>query len=352
MTRDRVPKKAFHVLRGKLGGVELITSRVKLREYPKVTVIVCSYNGGKTLGDCLRALDAVNYPDFEIVLVDDGSKDDTQQIVAAWLAERVEISTPEFVSVIQPNMGLSYARNAGAHAATGEVFAYTDSDCMADPDWLYYLVGTLLSGELRGRRRAEYFAAGSELDSGRRLCGAGRAEPRAAHGCRGGAHSRLQHGVSSLGFRQRGRVRSGVSQSRRRRRFLLAVADQWRRDRVQPERHRLALSAVHFAGFSQATGRLRRGGVDAALQASHLFRTDRAGEMEGANLRCTALYVAAESAGYLPRRLWPRAFPVDLPRAAERGRGVCRQHRMGRADGVHLCRDDRVSRICALSRCS
>ena len=33
---------------------------------------------------------------------------------------------------------------------TGEVFAYTDSDCMADPDWLYYLVGTLLSGDYVG----------------------------------------------------------------------------------------------------------------------------------------------------------------------------------------------------------
>jgi glycosyltransferase involved in cell wall biosynthesis len=47
-------------------------------------------------------------------------------------------------------MGLSYARNVGAHAATGEVFAYTDSDCMADPDWLYYMVCTLTSGDYVG----------------------------------------------------------------------------------------------------------------------------------------------------------------------------------------------------------
>ncbi len=47
-------------------------------------------------------------------------------------------------------MGLSYARNAGAHAATGDIFAYTDSDCMADPDWLYYMVGTLTSGDYAG----------------------------------------------------------------------------------------------------------------------------------------------------------------------------------------------------------
>ncbi len=150
VTRDRQPKKAFGILREKLADGGLVTSRVALREYPKVSVIVCSYNGGKTLGDCLRALDLVNYRHFEIVLVDDGSKDDTQQIVATWLADRHATAGPEFVSVIQSNMGLSYARNAGAHAATGAVLAYTDSDCMPDPDWLYYLVGTLLSGDFAG----------------------------------------------------------------------------------------------------------------------------------------------------------------------------------------------------------
>ncbi len=150
VTREREPKKAFHVLREKLAGGELITSRVKLRAYPKVSVIVCSYNGGKTLGECLRALDGVNYPDFEVVLVDDGSKDDSQEIVARWLTERGARAQPDFQNIQQTNMGLSFARNTGAHAARGEVFAYTDSDCMPDPDWLYYLVGTLLSGDYAG----------------------------------------------------------------------------------------------------------------------------------------------------------------------------------------------------------
>ena len=50
----------------------------------------------------------------------------------------------------QSNQGLSHARNTGAAAAKGEVFAYTDSDCMVDPDWLYYLIGTLVSGDYAG----------------------------------------------------------------------------------------------------------------------------------------------------------------------------------------------------------
>jgi glycosyltransferase involved in cell wall biosynthesis len=166
VTRDRKPKKVFGVLRGKLTASS-ITERIPLGKYPKVSVIVCSYNGGHTLGDCLRALDQVQYPDFEIVLVDDGSKDNSQQIVQEWLKERgsfdgqyvTTVGTqvikgrdrlPDLVSVIQPNMGLSYARNTGAAAARGEVFAYTDGDCMPDPDWLYYMVGTLISGDFAG----------------------------------------------------------------------------------------------------------------------------------------------------------------------------------------------------------
>ena len=156
VTHDRQPKPAFHALKQFLHCDESITQRVKLERYPKVSVIVCSYNGGQTLGECLASLDAVSYPDFEIVLVDDGSNDDTQQIVAAFekgraaRAAKTGDKLPDFQNIVQANMGLSYARNVGARAAHGDIFAYTDSDCMADPDWLYYMVGTLLSGDYVG----------------------------------------------------------------------------------------------------------------------------------------------------------------------------------------------------------
>ena len=152
VTADRKPKKAFETLKAKLSGSAAITEHTKLRTYPKVSVIVCSYNGGKTLGDCLRALDQVRYPDFEVVLVDDGSRDNTQEVVREWRAARdaAGAKLPGFVNVVQKNMGLSYARNVGAHASSGEVIAYTDSDCMPDPDWLYYMVAVLTSGDYAG----------------------------------------------------------------------------------------------------------------------------------------------------------------------------------------------------------
>lgn len=139
--RDRSKKKVFETVRSLFQGEGSMTLRVRLPSYPKVSVIVCSYNGGKTLDRCLESLKRVDYPDYEVILVDDGSKDDTQEIAARH---------PWIVNIRQENKGLSFARNVGAHAAKGDVLVYTDSDCMADPDWLYYLVETLLSGDYAG----------------------------------------------------------------------------------------------------------------------------------------------------------------------------------------------------------
>jgi len=139
--RDRTPKLVLGVVRELFAGDEPMTHRVRLDSYPRVSVIVCSYNGGKTLERCLESLKEVDYPNYEVVLVDDGSKDNTPEIAARH---------PWIVSIRQENLGLSFARNVGGHAATGEILAYTDSDCMADPDWLYYLVNTLTSGEYAG----------------------------------------------------------------------------------------------------------------------------------------------------------------------------------------------------------
>ena len=139
--RDRSPKLALDTVKSLFYGEGSMTSRVKLRDYPKASVVVCSYNGAKTLDRCLTSLKEINYPNYEVILVDDGSTDNTQEIAAShnWVK-----------NVRQENKGLSFARNVGAHASCGDVIVYTDSDCMADPDWLYYLMGTLLSGDYAG----------------------------------------------------------------------------------------------------------------------------------------------------------------------------------------------------------
>lgn len=139
--RERHPKKSLQTVAARFAGDEPVIRKVALPAYPKVSVIVCSYNGAKTLDACLKSLRGIDYPDYEVILVDDGSRDETPEIAARH---------PWVRTIRQENMGLSVARNVGAAAAEGEVIAYTDSDCMADPDWLYYLVGTLLSGDYAG----------------------------------------------------------------------------------------------------------------------------------------------------------------------------------------------------------
>ncbi|HEX3148110.1 MAG TPA: glycosyltransferase [Gemmataceae bacterium] len=124
---DRTPKAACHAL----SEVYEQSPAALLPTTPRVSVVVCTYNGGKTLDQCLQSLAAVEYPDYEVIVVDDGSTDDTGDILARF---------PEIKAIRQPNRGLSVARNVGLAEASGEIVAYTDSDCFADPDWLTHLV--------------------------------------------------------------------------------------------------------------------------------------------------------------------------------------------------------------------
>ena len=130
-TRDRKPRPAFHAVAEQYRRAPYFP----LPQYPKVSVVVASYNGGRTLPACLDSLTHLNYPNYEIILVDDGSTDDTARVVAHY---------PTVRAIHQQNLGLSAARNTGIQAATGEIVAFTDSDCRADEDWLYYVVGDLL----------------------------------------------------------------------------------------------------------------------------------------------------------------------------------------------------------------
>ena len=106
--------------------------------WPRVSVVVCAYDAADTLADCLDSLERLDYPDYEIVLINDGSSDATSEI--AYGHERVRV-------IETTNQGLAAARNVGLAAATGEIVAYTDADTRVDPDWITFLVQPLLSDD-------------------------------------------------------------------------------------------------------------------------------------------------------------------------------------------------------------
>jgi O-antigen biosynthesis protein len=100
-------------------------------DWPSASVIVCTHNGERTLPDCLDGIAELEYPDFETIVVDDGS---TDAMAAAAIAERDGIRL-----IRTENRGLSAARNLGLEEARGEIVAYIDDDARPDPHWLLYV---------------------------------------------------------------------------------------------------------------------------------------------------------------------------------------------------------------------
>ena len=133
--RERRPKPSF----GEVARQYKSALPPTLPRYPRVSVVVCAYNAERTLDRCLASLAVLNYPDYEVIVVNDGSRDRTLAIAEGYGFCRI---------ISQSNQGLSVARNVGAEAATGEIVAYTDSDCVADPDWLIYLVAKMEASSL------------------------------------------------------------------------------------------------------------------------------------------------------------------------------------------------------------
>src|SRR5712671_5821018 len=122
---ERNPKPAVHAVRKAFHE----TPFGPAMDWPRISVIVCTYNGSRTLHECLSALDALDYPNYEVIVVNDGSTDETAAIARDYPVHLIN----------QPNKGLSAARNVGLAASNGEIVAYIDDDAFPHRYWLRYV---------------------------------------------------------------------------------------------------------------------------------------------------------------------------------------------------------------------
>jgi poly-beta-1,6 N-acetyl-D-glucosamine synthase len=113
----------------------------ELIAFPRISLIVPAYNEAKTIRSCVQSLQALNYPDYEVVVVDDGSTDNTFE----------EVSNCTAVTIIrQENQGKPKALNNGIQASTGEIIVTVDADTTLDRDALGKIAERFISNERLG----------------------------------------------------------------------------------------------------------------------------------------------------------------------------------------------------------
>ena len=102
---------------------------------PLVTVVIPTYNRASTIGATLDSVMSQTYRALEIVVVDDGSTDDTQQVLEAF--------SSHIINIRQGNQGVAAARNAGITGSSGSIVMFLDSDDLWFPHTVEVQVGVL-----------------------------------------------------------------------------------------------------------------------------------------------------------------------------------------------------------------
>jgi len=112
-----------------------------LKSFPRISLIVPAFNEAKTIQSCVQSLQELNYPNYEVIVVDDGSTDNTFE----------EASRCTGVKIIrQENQGKPKALNNGINASTGEIIVTVDADTTIDKDALGQIAKRFSSNEKLG----------------------------------------------------------------------------------------------------------------------------------------------------------------------------------------------------------
>lgn len=94
----------------------------------RFSIIINTYNRGSHLNDAILGLSELDYPDYEVIVIDGPSTDNTEEVLAGW-RDRIKIGKCD-----QPNLSMS--RNVGIQMASGDIVAFIDDDAVPHPQWL------------------------------------------------------------------------------------------------------------------------------------------------------------------------------------------------------------------------
>ena len=135
-------------------------------ENPLVSVIVLNWNGERCIEQCLRSLLSQNYPNYEVIVVDNASSDGSPDIIRR--------KFPKVRLIVNDrNLGFAEGNNVGIKAARGYLIALFNYDAMADQNWLSELVGVIMKSKCIGivggpiyyfEPRDVVWAAGGKMD--------------------------------------------------------------------------------------------------------------------------------------------------------------------------------------------
>lgn len=101
-----------------------------------ISVIIPTYNRQESLKKCLDSIFQIDYSDYEVIVVNDGSTDGTKEFLEKYKQKHSQLKALH----LDKNYGPSVARNKGIEIAQGEIIAFTDDDCIVDKNWLREIV--------------------------------------------------------------------------------------------------------------------------------------------------------------------------------------------------------------------
>jgi glycosyltransferase involved in cell wall biosynthesis len=98
---------------------------------PLVSLIIPVHNGGKTLNQCLNSVLNQDYKNYEVIVIDNNSTDNTKEIIESFQKKNKKI-----IYVFEKKIGRGRARNTGINKAKGDLILMTDSDCIVPSNWI------------------------------------------------------------------------------------------------------------------------------------------------------------------------------------------------------------------------